>query len=45
MRKLYMQLKNGRKKEFEGVLQRLRGKKADISPEAAEIKVISEFEV
>ncbi|KAH8507396.1 hypothetical protein H0E87_009793 [Populus deltoides] len=36
-------LKNGRKKEFEGVLQRLRGKKADISPEAAEIKEYAEF--
>ncbi|KAF9681638.1 hypothetical protein SADUNF_Sadunf05G0022700 [Salix dunnii] len=32
-------VKNGREKEFEGVLKRLRGKKADISPEAAEIKV------
>lgn len=36
-------VKNGREKEFEGVLQRLRGKKADISPEAAEIKEYAEF--
>lgn len=34
-----MQAKTGREKEFEAALQRLRGKDADISLEAAEIQV------
>ena len=34
-----MQAKIGREKEFEVALQKLRGKDADISEEAAEIQV------
>lgn len=34
-----MQAKTGKQKEFEASLQKLRGKDADISGEAAEIKV------
>lgn len=36
-----MQAKTGRQKEFEASLQKLRGKDADISHEAAEIQVLS----
>ena len=37
----YMQAKCGRLKEFEAMLQILRGENADISQEAADIIVIS----
>lgn len=35
----FLQAKHGREKEFELALQRLRGKNADISEEAMDIKV------
>ena len=38
---IYSQAKIGREKECEAALQRLRGENADISLEAAEIRVIS----
>jgi SP family sugar porter-like MFS transporter len=38
---IYLQAKIGREIECEAALQRLRGKNADISQEAAEIRVIS----
>jgi hypothetical protein len=38
---IYLQAKIGREIECEATLQRLRGKNADISQEAAEIRVIS----
>lgn len=38
-----MQAKQGRQKEFEASLRKLRGKDADISTEAAEIQVCAEI--
>jgi SP family sugar porter-like MFS transporter len=38
---IYFQAKIGREKECEAALQRLRGENADISQEAAEIRVTS----
>lgn len=41
MKIVSLQAKNGRDKEFEASLQRLRGENADVSQELAEIRVCS----